>query len=48
LDGDRLFGHTADPDALTVIYDQAVAEGVRRPFVKLIPKHDEPIWMGRS
>jgi predicted DNA-binding antitoxin AbrB/MazE fold protein len=37
LDGDRLVGHTADPEGVKAIYDQARAEGVRAPFVKLIP-----------
>lgn len=46
LDGDRLVGHTADPEAVKAIYDQALAEGVRSPFVKLIPVDDEPTWMG--
>ena len=46
LDGDRLVGHTPDPEAVNAIYDQARAEGVRSPFVKLIPEDDEPIWMG--
>jgi len=46
LDGDRLVGHTTDPEGVKVIYDQARAEGVRTPFVKLIPMDDEPIWMG--
>ena len=46
LDGDRLVGHTADPEGVKVIYDRARAEGVRAPFVKLIPMDDEPIWMG--
>jgi len=46
LDGDRLVGHTADPEAVKGIYDQARAEGVCSPFVKLIPMDDEPIWMG--
>jgi predicted DNA-binding antitoxin AbrB/MazE fold protein len=48
LDGDRLLGHTVDPEVLKTIYDQAVAEGVHAPFVKLIPEDDEPIWMGWS
>lgn len=48
LDGDRLLGNTVDPDVLKTIFDQAVAEGVRSPFVKLIPEDDEPIWMGWS
>jgi predicted DNA-binding antitoxin AbrB/MazE fold protein len=37
LDGDRLVGHTTDPEGVKVIFDQARAEGVRIPFVKLIP-----------
>jgi hypothetical protein len=46
LDGDRLVGHTTDPEGVKVIFDQARAEGVRTPFVKLIPMDDELIWMG--
>ena len=46
LDRDRLVGHTADPEGVKAIYDQARAESVRAPFVKLIPMDDEPIWMG--
>jgi len=46
LDGDRLVGHTADPEALKAIFDQARAEGVRSPYVKRIELDDEPIWMG--
>jgi predicted DNA-binding antitoxin AbrB/MazE fold protein len=46
LDGDRLIGHTTDPEGVKVIYDQARTEGVRTPLVKLIPMDDEPIWMG--
>jgi predicted DNA-binding antitoxin AbrB/MazE fold protein len=46
LDGDRLIGHAATADEATVFVEQARAEGVRSPFVQLIPLDDEPIWMG--
>lgn len=45
LDGDRLIGHTTDADEATAIFKQARQEGVRAPYVKLIPMDDEPIWM---
>ena len=45
LDGDRLFGHAATAAEATVFVEQARAEGVRSPFVQLIPLDDEPIWM---
>ena len=45
LDGDRLVGHAASATAATVFVEQARAEGVRSPYVKLIPMDDEPIWM---
>ena len=45
LDGDRLIGHAASSDEVTVFVEQARAEGVRAPFIKLIPVDDEPIWM---
>jgi len=46
LDQDRLIGHTANPDEVAAIIQHARDEGVRSPFVKLIPEDDEPIWMG--
>lgn len=46
LNNDRLIGHTADADAVKAIFEQARAEGVRSPFVKLIPLDDEPVWPG--
>jgi hypothetical protein len=46
LDQDRLIGHTANPNEVTAIIQRARDEGVRSPFVKLIPEDDEPIWMG--
>ena len=46
LDQDRLIGHTANPDQVDAIIQHARDEGVRSPFVKLIPEDDEPIWMG--
>jgi hypothetical protein len=46
LDQDRLIGHTANTDEVAAIIQQARDEGVRSPFVKLIPEDDEPIWMG--
>lgn len=46
LDRDRLIGHTANPDEVAAIIQRARDEGVRSPFVKLIPEDDEPIWMG--
>jgi predicted DNA-binding antitoxin AbrB/MazE fold protein len=46
LDGDRLVGHAATSDELTPFVEQARAEGVRSPYIKLIPLDDEPIWMG--
>jgi hypothetical protein len=45
LDGDRLVGHAATTAEATVFVEQARAEGVRSPFVQLIPLDDEPIWM---
>jgi predicted DNA-binding antitoxin AbrB/MazE fold protein len=45
LDQDRLIGHTANPEALKAIFDQARAEGVRAPFVQFINEDPEPIWM---
>ncbi len=45
LDGDRLVGHAAKAPDVTVYVEQARAEGVRSPYVKLIPLDDEPIWM---
>lgn len=45
LDGDRLIGHAATAAEATVFVEQARAEGVRSPYVKLIPLDDEPIWM---
>jgi predicted DNA-binding antitoxin AbrB/MazE fold protein len=45
LDGDRLIGHTPNADEATAIFKQARSEGVRAPYVKLIPVDDEPIWM---
>lgn len=46
LDQDRLIGHTANPNEVATIIQRARDEGVRSPFVKLIPEDDEPIWMG--
>lgn len=46
LDQDRLIGHTANADEVAAIIQRARDEGVRSPFVKLIPMDDEPIWMG--
>jgi predicted DNA-binding antitoxin AbrB/MazE fold protein len=46
LDGDRLLGHTPSSVEATAIFKQAREEGVRSPYVKLIPVDDEPIWMG--
>jgi predicted DNA-binding antitoxin AbrB/MazE fold protein len=46
IDQDRLIGHTANPNEVTAIIQRARDEGVRSPFVKLIPEDDEPIWMG--
>jgi predicted DNA-binding antitoxin AbrB/MazE fold protein len=46
LDGDRLIGHTPNSAEATALLKQARAEGVRSPYVKLIPLDDEPIWMG--
>jgi len=46
LDGDRLIGHTFNATEATAIFKQARKEGVRSPYVKLIPLDDEPIWMG--
>lgn len=46
LDGDRLIGHAATADEVTPFVEQARAEGVRSPFIKLIPLDDEPIWIG--
>jgi predicted DNA-binding antitoxin AbrB/MazE fold protein len=46
LDQDRLVGHTANADEVAPIIQHARDEGVRSPFVKLIPEDDEPIWMG--
>lgn len=45
LDGDRLVGHATTAAEATVFVEQARAEGVRAPYVKLIPLDDEPIWM---
>jgi hypothetical protein len=45
LDGDRLIGHAATAAEATVFVEQARAEGVRSPYIKLIPLDDEPIWM---
>lgn len=45
LDGDQLIGHTTDANEATAIFKQARTEGVRAPYVKLIPVDDEPIWM---
>ena len=45
LDGDRLIGHTPNADEATALFKQARSEGVRSPYVKLIPVDDEPIWM---
>ncbi|MGH9799398.1 MAG: hypothetical protein ACRD82_03460 [Blastocatellia bacterium] len=45
LDGDRLVGHAATAAEATVFVEQARAEGVRSPYIKLIPLDDEPIWM---
>ena len=45
LDGDRLIGHTTNADEATALFKQARSEGVRSPYVKLIPLDDEPIWM---
>jgi predicted DNA-binding antitoxin AbrB/MazE fold protein len=46
LDQDRLVGHSANADEVPAIIQRARDEGVRSPFVKLIPEDDEPIWMG--
>jgi predicted DNA-binding antitoxin AbrB/MazE fold protein len=46
IDQDRLIGHTANADDVAAIIQRARDEGVRSPFVKLIPEDDEPIWMG--
>lgn len=46
LDNDRLVGHSANPDDIDAVVEQARAEGVRSPFIKLIPLDDEPIWPG--
>jgi predicted DNA-binding antitoxin AbrB/MazE fold protein len=46
LDQDRLVAHTANPDEVAAIIQRARDEGVRSPFVKLIPEDDEPTWMG--
>lgn len=46
LDGDRLIGHTAVASEVKAFVEQARSEGVRAPFVKLIPLDDEPVWMG--
>lgn len=46
LDGDRLLGHTSNSAEATAIFKQARIDGVRSPYVKLIPVDDEPIWMG--
>lgn len=45
LDGDRLVGHAANTNELDALVQQARGEGVRSPFVELIPEDDEPIWM---
>ncbi|MBS1808380.1 MAG: hypothetical protein JST84_09330 [Acidobacteria bacterium] len=45
LDGDRLVGHAATAAEATQFVEQARAEGVRSPYIKLIPLDDEPIWM---
>ena len=45
LDEDRLIGYTTDPKAVTAIFDQARAEGVRAPFVQFVNEDPEPIWM---
>jgi predicted DNA-binding antitoxin AbrB/MazE fold protein len=46
LDQDHLIGHTVNADEVAAIIQRARDEGVRSPFVKLIPEDDEPIWMG--
>ena len=46
LDGDRLVGHSANPDDIDAVVEQARREGVRSPFIKLIPLNNEPIWLG--
>jgi len=45
LDGDRLFGHAAETEEVTVFVEQARAEGVRAPFIHFINEDPEPIWM---
>ena len=45
LDQDRLIGHTANPDEVAAIIQQARDEGVRAPFVEKIRLDDEPVWM---
>ena len=46
LDGDTLYGHTADRHTLTALVNAARAAGVTEPFVHLIPVDPEPVWMG--
>lgn len=46
LDGDRLVGHSANPDQVDAFVEQARQQGVRSPYIELIPLDDEPIWAG--
>ena len=46
LDGDTLYGHTADRHTLTALVNAARAAGITEPFVHLIPVDPEPVWMG--
>ena len=48
LAGDRLVGYAATAAEATAFVEQARAEGVQTPFIKLIPQDDEPVWMGWS